>query len=53
MGESILTFSLSQLYPLATTFSIIKIVVSIIKKKKIYIIFFCYIVGFIEIDNHD
>ena len=46
----ILTFSLSQLYP-KTIFSIIKIVVGVIKKK--LIIFVCYIVCIIEINNHD
>jgi len=31
--------------------SIIKIVAGVIRKR-IYIIYFCYIVGVIEIDNH-
>jgi len=50
MSIFILTFSLSQLYPY-TTFSIIKIVVDVIKKENLDYIF-CYIVGVIEIDNH-
>jgi len=51
MSIFILTFSLSQLYP-STIFSIKKVVVGVIKKIRIEIIFFCYIVGVIEINKH-
>ena len=48
MIVSILTFSLSQLYPWRTTFSIIKIVFGVIKEKEFRLYFFCYIIAFIE-----
>jgi len=51
MSIFILTFSLSQLYP-QITFSIINIVIDVIKIKEFRLYFFCYIVSVIEIDNH-